>query len=130
MREKRKSPRHRVKEWAKIIFDDGRTVRNCTITDISAGGARLCIGNAALPTSFYLYRKSAGCLREVTVMNLMSQIIGVRFESEPLDLTSEKARSLLTSIARGSGRARGEAAPASSRLRLARADAFLPRSPR
>lgn len=101
MRENRRSQRHRIKEWAKIILNEGRLVLNCTVTDISDTGARLRIGPAEVPTAFFLYRKSNRSLREVAVMNRGFQTIGISFAGDPLDLASERAKALLGSIAVG-----------------------------
>ncbi len=98
MREHRQAPRKRVKEWARIVFDEGRRVHKCTILDISEGGARLCIGNLEAPALLYLYRKSTGCFHEAAVVNRSSQFIGVRFKGDPIDAASASGQALLSSV--------------------------------
>ena len=63
MRENRREPRKKMKEWAKIVLTDERTVYNCTVIDISPQGASLKIGIAAVPDHFFLFRKTDQTLR-------------------------------------------------------------------
>jgi two-component system cell cycle response regulator len=80
MEEKRKVPRRRVLKEGKIIFADGLRVFDCTIRDMSEGGARLLIANTVgLPDSFQLYEKSSGLLYPAKVAWRQANSIGVQF---------------------------------------------------
>jgi hypothetical protein len=98
MREHRKAPRKRVKEWAKLILDERRCCILCTIVDISDTGARLAVRDAELPAAFFVFLKSDKSLREAVVIRREQQFLGVRL-APPLDLASEKAKSLLSLVA-------------------------------
>jgi hypothetical protein len=98
-KERRQSPRKTVREWAKIIIDGGRAVRNCTISDISANGALLVTGTTDTPETFFLYRKADQSLREAVVARRTGQSVGVRLAS-PLDPTSELAQTLMAALRR------------------------------
>jgi len=95
MRENRRSSRSRVREWAKIIRDDGQSVLNCTVTDVSPTGARLIVGTADLPQTFFLYRRIDKSLREANIVRWSFQSVGVRLAA-PIDLESERAKKLLS----------------------------------
>jgi hypothetical protein len=97
MKENRASSRRRIKEWAKIIHDDGQRILNCTVTDVSATGARLIVGTADLPRTFYLYRRIDKSLREASIVRWSFQSVGVRL-APPIDLKSERARKLLAGL--------------------------------
>jgi hypothetical protein len=99
MRENRRTTRRRVREWGKIVFNEGRSVLNCTVVDISATGARLIVGTDDLPRTFFLYRKFDASLREARIVRWAFQTVGVRL-AEPLDLASEKAKNLLAVLRR------------------------------
>jgi hypothetical protein len=95
MRENRRSARRRIKEWAKIIHDNGQSVLNCTVTDISATGARLIVGTADLPQTFFLYRRMDKSLREARIIRWSFQSVGVRLAA-PIDIESARAKKLLS----------------------------------
>jgi PilZ domain-containing protein len=52
--EKRSHPRVRINRVARIHADQGITCE-CTITDISEGGARLFVADVELPQQFFLH---------------------------------------------------------------------------
>jgi hypothetical protein len=80
MDEQRKAPRRRVLKEGKIVYADGLRVLDCTIRDLSEGGARLLIANTVgLPDSFHLYEKSSGLLYPATVAWRQSNSLGVKF---------------------------------------------------
>lgn len=97
MRENRRASRRRIREWAKIIHDEGESVLNCTMTDVSATGARLVVGVADLPETFFLYRKIDKSLREASIVRWSFQSVGVRL-APPIDLESERAKKLLARL--------------------------------
>ena len=88
MNENRRSNRRRVKEFAKLIFHDGRPAQNCIILDISGTGAGLLVENInKLPETFLLFRKSDSSLHEAIVARRTLKIVGVRLQPPP-DLAS------------------------------------------
>lgn len=97
MRENRREPRKRIKEWAKIVLEDERTVFNCTIADLSAHGACLKIGTAVLPDRFLLFRKADQTLREATVKSRRFQTVGVEL-SPPLSAGDARVKASLDAI--------------------------------
>jgi len=81
MNEKRKTPRRRVLKEGKIVFADGMRVIDCTIRDMSDGGARLLIASTlGVPERFQLYQKSSGLLYPASIIWRQANAIGVRFE--------------------------------------------------
>src|SRR5262245_39594768 len=94
MQEYRKAPRKRVREWARIFFENGRPYQKCVILDISEGGAGLLVDNIAdLPDSFLLLRKSHQSLREAQVVRRGRRDVVVLL-APPLDPTSERVKAL------------------------------------
>jgi hypothetical protein len=94
MLEHRRVPRKRVREWAKILFENGRPHQKCVILDISEGGAGLLVDSIAdLPDSFLLLRKSDQSLREAQVVRRGKRDVGVLL-TPPLDPTSERVKAL------------------------------------
>lgn len=84
MDEKRKSPRRRVLKEGKIVYADGLRVFDCTIRDMSAGGAKLLIASTVgLPDTFHLYEKSSGMLYPAKVAWRQSNSLGVEFQGAP-----------------------------------------------
>ena len=102
MRENRREPRKKTKEWAKIVLTDERTVYNCTVIDISPQGASLKIGIAAVPDHFFLFRKTDQTLREATVKSRRYQAVGVELTA-PLNLEEERPKAILNAIATARG---------------------------
>jgi hypothetical protein len=97
MREHRREPRKKTKEWAKIVLADERTVYNCTIIDISPQGASLKIGIADIPDHFFLFRKVDQTLRKATVKSRRYQTVGVELGA-PLNLEDERPKAILNAI--------------------------------
>jgi len=53
--ERRAAPRHRTFKGGKIVLHQGGSVIDCTVRNISAGGAALSVPNAAtVPVEFEL----------------------------------------------------------------------------
>lgn len=92
MAEQRRSQRRRVKEWGRLLFEDGRPIQTCVILDLSDGGASLVVeGAVSLPDSFLFFRKSDRSLREAVVVRRGQRALGVRFLAA-LDPDSARAR--------------------------------------
>ena len=84
MDEKRKSPRRRVHKERKIVYPDGLRVFDCTIRDMSAGGAKLLIASTVgLPDTFHLYEKSSGMLYPAKIAWRQANSLGVAFQGAP-----------------------------------------------
>jgi hypothetical protein len=77
MAERRRSKRVEVREWARLVFEDGRPALNCVLLDISDIGAGLKVGTVDLPEKFFLYRKKDSSLREVTIARRGATSVGV-----------------------------------------------------
>ena len=61
MEEKRRFPRHRTLKSGKIVVQSGRSVIDCTVRNLSAGGALLLVRSlAAIPEKFDLVLESSG----------------------------------------------------------------------
>ena len=79
-RESRK-PRHTTRHDAWMLLDGGFAKRNCTILDISAGGARVKLEDSELPGS-RLSLALTGDVRKVTHCRVIwrkDTVIGVEF---------------------------------------------------
>lgn len=79
-RESRK-PRHTTRHDAWMLLDGGFAKRNCTILDISAGGARVKLADRELPGS-RLSLALTGDVRKVTHCRVIwrkDAVIGVEF---------------------------------------------------
>ena len=79
-KESRKT-RHKTKHDAWMLLDGGFAKRNCTILDLSSGGARVKLADAA-PLGSRLHLALTGDVRKVTSCRLIwrkDSIIGVEF---------------------------------------------------
>lgn len=82
--EKRKFQRRRVLKRGKVLFQDHTSLLDCTIRDLSEGGARLIIDHAiTLPAEFRLVNVSDGETRDVRVAWRRGDQVGVGFLSPP-----------------------------------------------
>ncbi|WP_395688756.1 PilZ domain-containing protein [Aestuariivirga sp.] len=80
--ERRRSPRRRVLKRGKILFHDRPSVIDCTIRDISEGGARLLCSQAGLlPKEFFLVFVVEKEMRNVRIIWRTSEELGVEFLS-------------------------------------------------
>ncbi len=80
--ERRRWRRMRVLKHGKALLNDHSTVLDCTIRDLSQGGARLQIVNATvLPSSFRLSFVTDGTVREVRVVWRRAGEAGVEFQA-------------------------------------------------
>jgi PilZ domain len=62
--DRRRTSRRTINRTAKIQFGAGTPPRNCTITDISAGGVRLKVEGFEVPDAFVLFVNVSGVQRE------------------------------------------------------------------
>ncbi|MCA3560295.1 MAG: PilZ domain-containing protein [Aestuariivirga sp.] len=90
--ERRAHPRHRVFKRVKAVFNSRRSVIDCVMRDLSAGGARLsCPTVAQVPDQFQLLFVAEREMRDVRVAWRSLTECGVQFLSPP-----RKALHLLT----------------------------------
>jgi len=80
--EHRKSPRRRIEQSVLMTLDNGSIIGQCTMLDVSAGGARLKVnGDLTVPQQFtLLLSKIDGRLkRHCVVAWRKEKQVGVRF---------------------------------------------------
>jgi len=82
--ERRSSPRRRVLKQGKAIFNGNASVIDCTVRDVSLGGARIsCPQTMGLPDVFHLVIMSDREVREVRVAWRRHNEAGLQFLSGP-----------------------------------------------
>ena len=82
--ERRKSHRMRVLKRGKAVLHHNRSVLNCTIRDLSEGGARLAFENAAVvPQEFCLVFVAENEMRDVREVWRRADQMGVEFLTPP-----------------------------------------------
>lgn len=87
--ERRRWPRKRVLKRGKILFHDRPSVIDCTIRDVSEGGARLVCSQAGLlPREFFLVFVVEKEMRNVRIIWRTAEELGVEYLSpaEPAKL--------------------------------------------
>ena len=78
-KERRKSPRRRVLKDGKLIFAHGHSVVDCTIDNMSDGGAHVRIDSShGLPQEFYLAEASRGIVHKAEVAWRTTAGIGLK----------------------------------------------------
>ena len=83
MHERRKSPRMRAFKGARIIYNNGATTRDCTIRNLSSGGAKLVMETTVgLPESFALVLED-GSRRQCEIRWRKLSELGVEFARHP-----------------------------------------------
>lgn len=82
--DRRAHPRRRVFKKVKAVFNANSSVLDCTMKDISLGGARLaCALAAQLPEHFVLVFMAEREMRDVRVVWRKFNELGVEFLSPP-----------------------------------------------
>ena len=82
--DRRTFPRHRVLKRGKVVFNTNQSVIDCTVRDLSQGGARIaCPQASALPDTFVLVFVSEREVRDVRVAWRRMSEMGVEFVSGP-----------------------------------------------
>jgi PilZ domain len=75
----RKSPRRRVLKDGKIIFGQAQSVVDCTIDNVSEGGAHVRLGSScALPQEFFLVETTRGFIYRAEAAWRTVDGIGIR----------------------------------------------------
>jgi hypothetical protein len=88
--DRRGSLRRRVMKSAKIAFGDFIFVRDCHVRDVAPNGARIKVGGAhEIPDEFHLVVTADRSMRKVRVMWRTTDEIGVEYEGEARDVTSD-----------------------------------------
>jgi len=83
MIEKRAAPRHRVLKHGVLAFGGGGSI-DCTVRNISSGGARLDIASpVGLPQSLTLVIQTDQFMRRCHAVWACEQRIGVAFDERP-----------------------------------------------
>ena len=78
--DRRKHPRQRVLKRGRMVFNDGHSTIDCTIRDISTGGARLRVGSeVAVPAVFELVFLESTLRRKVARRWQTGVEIGVEY---------------------------------------------------
>jgi hypothetical protein len=78
--EQRKKPRHRTLKAGRIIFNQRRSVLDCTVRNLSSTGARLDVpSTVGIPEAFELIIESDEIARSCRVAWRTERRIGVLF---------------------------------------------------
>ncbi|MBG1231888.1 PilZ domain-containing protein [Aestuariivirga litoralis] len=81
--QKLRAPRQRVLKTAKIVMLNDWRFYDCTIRDISAGGAKLICGEQSyIPNEFRLYTPWDHSIRSARVVWRKGNQMGIAFTSE------------------------------------------------
>ncbi len=81
-RDKRTSPRHTIYRFARLVLPD-RSVMNCIMKDVSAGGAKVVIeGNVAMPQRVLLKVDQTGETKRARVAWQNETEVGLQFLAE------------------------------------------------
>jgi PilZ domain-containing protein len=79
--EKRKEPRTRTLKKARIVFNEGRSVIDCVVRNLSAHGALLVVHSLlGVPDTFELHIESDGSRRVAHTIWKREGKIGVEFQ--------------------------------------------------
>ena len=88
----RKSPRHRVLKEGKVIFGQGHSVVDCTIDNMSEGGAHVRVQSShGVPEEFYLVEASRGIIHRAEVAWRTTTGIGLRLLGPLEDVAAREA---------------------------------------
>ena len=85
--DKRTKPRRRVAKAAKIAYGDYVFVRDCSVRDLSATGARLTTKDAhEVPDEFQLVLMTDRLIRKSRVVWRRGDDLGITFDGEARDV--------------------------------------------
>ncbi len=99
-KEQRKSPRRRVLKEGKLVFGHGHSIVDCTIDNMSEGGAHVRLTSShGVPGEFYLIEASRGIIHKAEVAWRTTTGIGLRLLG-PLEDAAARA-ALLRKFRRG-----------------------------
>lgn len=99
--EKRVAPRRRVLKGAVIAYQDRHCTLECTVRDISAGGARLEVRDAMqAPDAFLLVIELDGIEADCQVVRRTASVLAVRFTSPPRAVRPKRSQVVHSSTMR------------------------------
>jgi hypothetical protein len=99
-KDQRRSPRRRVLKEGKLVFGQGHSVVDCTIDNMSDGGAHVrMISSHGVPGDFYLVEASRGIIHKAEVAWRTTTGIGLRLLGPLEDAAAREA--LLRKFRRG-----------------------------
>jgi hypothetical protein len=88
--EQRRGQRRRVMKGAKIAYGDFVFVRDCSLRDVSATGARISsVAAHEIPEEFYLIFLADRLMRNARVVWRGKNELGVEFDGEPRSLMAD-----------------------------------------
>ena len=88
--EHRRSPRRRALKEGKVIFGKGHSIIDCTIDNVSEGGAHIRLTSShGLPQEFYLAEASRGIIHRAEVAWRTATGMGLRLLG-PLEDTAAR----------------------------------------
>ena len=91
--EKRAAPRRRVLKGAYIAYQDRHCTLECTVRDLSAGGARLEVRGAMhAPDAFLLVIELDGIEADCEVIRRTSSELAVKFMSPPRAVPAKRSQ--------------------------------------
>jgi hypothetical protein len=91
-KEQRRSPRRRVLKEGKLVFGLGHSVVDCTIDNMSEGGAHVrLISSHGVPQDFYLVEASRGIIHKAEVAWRTTTGIGLRLLGPLEDVAAREA---------------------------------------
>ena len=74
----RKSPRRRVLKDGKLIFGQGHSIVDCTIDNVSDGGAHVRVTTHGVPEEFYLVETTRQVIHRAAVAWRTTNGMGLR----------------------------------------------------
>lgn len=96
----RKSPRHRVLKEGKVVFGQAHSVVDCTIDNMSDGGAHIRVTSShGVPEDFYLVEASRGIIHRAEIAWRTTTGIGLKLVG-PLE-DAEARAALMRKFRRG-----------------------------
>ena len=91
-KDNRRSPRRRVLKEGKLIFGQGHSVVDCTIDNMSHGGAHIrLVSSHGVPQEFYLAEASRGIIHKAEVAWRSTTGIGLRLLGPLEDAAAREA---------------------------------------
>jgi PilZ domain len=88
----RKNPRRRVLKEGKVIFAKGHCILDCTIDNVSDGGAHIRITSShGVPPEFYLAEATRGIIHKAEVMWRTPTGMGLKILGPIEDATQREA---------------------------------------
>lgn len=90
--DQRKSPRRRVLKDGKLIFGAGHSIIDCTIDNMSEGGAHVRMTTThGVPEEFYLVEASRGIIHRAVVAWRTTNGIGLKLIGPLQDVAAREA---------------------------------------